>query len=126
MVRITPDPIDPAQIYDLITTKKAGSVVIHYAVVKPMAGVGGTTSYIDYATNGDTETELRDMAGKLAAEFALEDILLIRRTGRLRVGDIISLAAVSSPNSGDAFEACKQAIGRLKKMKTIVKAEVCG
>jgi molybdopterin synthase catalytic subunit len=126
MVIIAPDPIDPAKIYDLITTKNAGSVVIHYAVVKPMAGIGGTTSYIDYATNGDTEAELSDMAAKLTTEFTLEDVLLVRRTGRLRIGDIISLAAVSSPNSGDAFEACKQAISRLKKMKTIVKTEICG
>ncbi|GFE60074.1 molybdenum cofactor biosynthesis protein MoaE [Geobacter sp. AOG2] len=126
MVRISPSPIDPAKIYDLIATTTAGSVVIHYAVVKPQVGIGGTTIYIDYATNGDTEAELRDMAAGLTAEFALEDVLLIRRTGRLRVGDIISLAAVSSPNSGDAFESCKQAISRLKKMKTIVKTEVCG
>ncbi|QEM69373.1 molybdenum cofactor biosynthesis protein MoaE [Geobacter sp. FeAm09] len=126
MVRMTTEPIDPAKIYDLITTTNAGSVVVHYAVVKPMAGVGGTTSYIDYAANGDTEAELRDMAAGLTAEFALEDALLIRRTGRLRVGDIISLAAVSSPNSGDAFEACKEAISRLKKMNTIVKTEICG
>jgi len=126
MVRISPDPIDPAKIYDMIATTNAGSVVIHYAVVKPLSGAGGTTSYIDYAMSGDTEAELADMAARLGTEFTLEDILLIRRTGRLRVGDIISLAAVSSPNSGDAFEACKQAIGQLKKMKTIVKTEVCG
>jgi len=126
MVKISPDPIDPAKIYDLIATTTAGSVVIHYAVVKPQAGVVGTTNYIDYATNGDTEAELRDMAAQLTTEFSLEDVLLTRRTGRLRVGDIISLAAVSSPNSGDAFESCKQAISRLKKMQTIVKTEVCG
>ena len=125
MVRITPDPIDPARVYDLIATSGAGSVVFHFAVVKPLAGIGGTTCSIDYATNGDAEAALRGIANDLAAEFSVEDVLLIRRTGRLGLGEIISLVAASSPSSEDAFKACKQGISRLKNMKTIVKNEIC-
>ena len=49
-----------------------------------------------------------------------------RRTGRLGIGEIISLVAVSSPSSEDAFAACKAGIGQLKKMRKIIKNEVCG
>jgi molybdopterin synthase catalytic subunit len=112
--------------YKLLASSGAGSVVFHYAVVKPMVNADGTTSYIDYATDGDTAAELHDIATKLKTEFTVDDVLLVRRTGRLGLGDIISLVAASSPNSEDAFEACKQGISRLKKMKTIVKNEVCG
>jgi molybdopterin synthase catalytic subunit len=125
MVRISSGPIDPNITYGLITKSTAGSVVFHYAVVKPQEGHGGTTSYIDYAVNGDAEAELRIIADELAAKFSVEDTLLIRRTGRLGLGEIISLVAASFPNSEDAFEACKLGISRLKKMKTIVKNEVC-
>jgi molybdopterin synthase catalytic subunit len=126
MVKISSDPIEPAKVYDLIgCTNGAGSVVLHFAVVKAMAGAGGTTSFIDYSSNDDTEVELNDIAGSLSTEFSVDDVLLIRRTGRLGLGDIISLVAASSPNSEDAFEACKRGISRLKKMKTIVKNEVC-
>lgn len=126
MVKITAEPVDPAKVYDLLARESAGSVVFHYAVVKPMAGVGGTTCYIDFAANGDTEIELQEIANDLKGRFALEDVLLIRRTGRLVVGDIISLVAASSSSSEEAFEACKSGIGRLKKMKTIKKNEVHG
>ena len=127
MVIISPEPIDPAKMYDLLASSGAGSLVFHYAVVKAMAGAGGgTTRYIDYATSGDTEVELNEIAGSLTAEFAIVDVMLIRRTGRLCLGDIISLVAASSPNSEDAFEACKLGICRLKKMKTIIKSEVLG
>jgi molybdopterin synthase catalytic subunit len=119
------EPIDPEMAYGLLAKSSAGSVVVHYAVVKPQEGTTGTTSYIDYATQGDAEEELRIIADGLAATFSLEDTLLIRRTGRLRLGEIISLVAASSPNSEDAFEACKLGISRLKGMKTIVKNEVC-
>jgi len=125
MVKITTEPIDPSQAYGLIAASGAGSVVFHYAVVKPMAGAGGTTSFIDYSSVGNTEDELNHIAVSLSAEFAVEDIVLIRRTGRPGLGEIISLVAASAPNSEDAFAACKTGISRLKKMKTIAKHEVC-
>lgn len=126
MVRITSEPIDPSKVYAMISAQGAGSVVLHFAVVKPQAGEGGTTSYIDYGTRGDAEAELEAIAAELSSTFILTDTLLIRRTGRLGLGEIISLAAASSPNSEDAFAACKQGISRLRKMKSIVKNEVCG
>jgi molybdopterin synthase catalytic subunit len=66
---------------------------------------------------------LEGIAGELETHWKLEDVLLIRRTGCLAVGEIISLVAASSPNSEDAFEACKQGISSLKKMSTITKTE---
>jgi molybdopterin synthase catalytic subunit len=125
MISLISDEIDPATAYTLIDTKGSGSVVFHYAVVKSMAGTDGATSYIDYSANAAAEAELQQIADDLVKAYTLQDILLIRRTGRLVVGDIISLIAASSPASDDAFEACKQGIARLKKMKTIVKHEVC-
>jgi len=112
--------------YEMMSAQGAGSVVLHFAVVKPQAGEGGTTSYIDYGTKGDAEAELQSIAAELSSTFILTDTLLIRRTGRLGLGEIISLAAASSPNSEDAFAACKLGISRLRKMKSIVKNEVCG
>ena len=91
MVIISAEPIDPAKVYDLLARSSAGSVVLHYAVVKPLAGADGTTSYIDYTANADSDAELRGIAAHLASEFSVEDILLIRRTGRLGLGEIISL-----------------------------------
>lgn len=126
MVRISPEPIDPAKMYDLISANSAGSVVLHYAVVKPQELVGGTTCHIDYGTRGDAEAELRVIAAELADKYCIEDTLLVRRTGRLGVGEIISLIAVSSPNSEDAFAASRLGISLFKKMQTIVKHEVCG
>jgi molybdopterin synthase catalytic subunit len=125
MVKITTEPIDPSQVHSMISSRGAGSVVFHYAIVKPMAGAGGTTSFIDYSSSGDTDAELNDIDGSLSAEFDVEDVLLIRRTGRIGLGEIISLVAASSSNSEDAFAACKTGLSRLKKMKTIAKNEVC-
>lgn len=123
MVKLVEEPIDPTSAYQLICSAFSGSVVLHYAVVKKQAGTGKATSSIVYRSQGDSLQELEEIAGELENAWKLEDVLLIRRTGCLGVGEIISLVAASSPNSEDAFEACKQGISRLKMMSTIHKSE---
>jgi molybdopterin synthase catalytic subunit len=125
MVLITTDPIDPHGAYDMIASKSAGSVLFHYAVVKAQEGEGGMTCHIVYAVDGDAEEELRMIAKEIVGSWGVEDILLIRRVGSVGIGEIISLVAVSSPASEDAFAACKFGISRLKKMRCIAKNEVC-
>lgn len=123
MIKLVENAIDPATVYNSICSAMSGSVVLHYAIVKKQAGSGKATATIEYRANGDTIQELEQISGELECRWKLEDVLLIRRTGILHVGDIISLVAASSPNSEDAFEACKQGISRLKKMSTITKTE---
>ena len=124
MVSLTSAPIDPSAAYGLIAKGGSGSVVFHYAVVKEQTASGGRTSCIDYRAKDGAEQEMERIVQELRQRWQVEDLLLIRRTGCLGVGDIISLVAASSPNSEDAFEACKQGISRLKKMSTIEKNEV--
>ena len=123
MIKLVEKPIDPSSVYTSICSAYSGSVVLHFAVVKKQTGSGKSTTSIEYKTQGDTLLEMGDIAGELESRWDLEDVLLIRRTGRLSVGEIISLVAASSPNSEDAFEACKHGISRLKKMSTMHKAE---
>lgn len=124
MVRISSNPINPSEAYDLIGKSCSGSVVFHYAVVKADSGSGRATTCIEYRTDGDTEGELQAISGEIKSKWNVEDVVLIRRTGCLGIGDIISLVAASSPNSEDAFESCKYGIARLKKMETIKKNEM--
>lgn len=121
---ISEKPIDPAAMYDLVAKNGSGSVVFHYAVVKKQQSEEKSTSAIDYQTAGDTVAELKAIVAELKEKWKLEDVLLVRRIGTLRVGDIISLVAASSPNSEDAFASCRHGISRLRKMTSIKKNEI--
>lgn len=123
MVKLVESPIDPSSVHNSICSSFSGSVVFHYAVVKKQAASDKSTTSIEYKAHANTIMELEDIAGELERGWNLEDVLLIRRTGCLGVGEIISLVAASSPNSEDAFEACRFGISRLKKMSTITKTE---
>ncbi|MEI6205714.1 MAG: molybdenum cofactor biosynthesis protein MoaE [Desulfuromonadales bacterium] len=124
MVKLVENPIDPAVVYNSICSAFSGSVVLHYAVVKKQAGSGKATTSIEYRAQGDALLEMEGIVRELERSWNLEDVLMIRRTGRLGVGDIISLVAASSPNSEETFEACKYGLGRLRKMSTIIKNEI--
>jgi len=124
VVKISNDPINPSEMYGLIGKKISGSIVLHYAVVKENNAPGRPTSCIGYRADGDPEEELAGIAAELKERWNLEDVLLVRRTGCLAVGEIISLVAASSPSSEDAFEACRHGISRLKRMATIKKQEM--
>jgi molybdopterin synthase catalytic subunit len=122
MIRVTENSIEPNQIYDTLETSGGGSVLCHYAVVRGRTGDQQTTS-ICFERAGDLEAELRDLEAGLKAQWALDDVLLIRRLGVVGPGDIISLVAVCAPRSPDAFESCRRGIEQLKKMKAIRKKE---
>jgi molybdopterin synthase catalytic subunit len=118
-------PIDLAQIYDLIKKDTAGSVVLHFAIVRG-SSESKITSSIEFQAAGDikdVERELRAISAEIHRKWQVEDVVIVRILGRLNIGDIISVVGVSSPHREEAFEACRYGIDRLKGMVTVVKKE---
>jgi molybdopterin synthase catalytic subunit len=122
MIIVTKNPVKPETIYERIRKSKAGSVLLHYAVVKSQAGEKASAG-IHIEKAGDMEKELSAISADIQQRWNIEDVFLVRRIGTLDIGDIISLIAVSSPSSNDAFDACRHGLERLKKMKSLRKTE---
>ncbi len=122
---ISNNPIDPSKVYELVRKDSSGSVVFHFAVVRETTANKRTKS-IEFHPNGDLEQELAMTSEEIQRRWELEDVLIIRRLGRLNIGDIISLVAVSSPHREEAFNACSYGVDRLKKMATVIKKETTG
>lgn len=123
MEYVTDSPIRPEEMYAKIGRTKSGSVLLHYAVVRERTGEKVTTG-IRFERVGDAEAELSVIAGEIRGKWEIDDVLLVRRTGELGVGDVIALMAVSCPRSKDAFEACQYGVSRLKKMTALKKSEL--
>jgi len=124
MVQIVNEPIDPQQCFLQLQRQSAGSVLFHYAVVKADGGTGRVSCAVDYQAVPETQDELEEIATALKARWPLEGVLLQRRSGRLAVGEIISLVAVAAEASADSFAACQMGLDLLKRMQTIRKQEV--
>jgi molybdopterin synthase catalytic subunit len=123
MIEVTERPIEPRTVYERISHEGSGSVVVHFGVVKPVVA-GRATRGIRFAPKPGLEDEIRAIEAKLRANWAVTDVLLIRRIGEVSIGDIILAAAVSAPERGPAFEACREAVESFKKLKCVQKEEL--
>ncbi|RJP69702.1 MAG: molybdenum cofactor biosynthesis protein MoaE [Candidatus Abyssobacteria bacterium SURF_17] len=123
MIEITDKALDPRAVYDRLSHEAAGSVVVHIGVVKPVAQ-GRRTRGIRFAPKGDLAGELRSMEADLRSKWKLTDALLFRRVGELAVGDIILISAVSAPDREAAFDACREAVERFKRLECMQKQEL--
>ncbi|MHC4916751.1 MAG: molybdenum cofactor biosynthesis protein MoaE [Planctomycetota bacterium] len=122
MEYVTDSPIRPDDVYAQIGKDKSGSVLLHYAIVRQRTGDQVTTG-IEFRAEGDAAAELAGIADEIRGKWDVDDVVLARRVGKLGIGDVIGLVAVSCPRSKDVFEASQFAVGRLKQMKTIQKTE---
>ncbi|GAB0058915.1 hypothetical protein SIID45300_03275 [Candidatus Magnetaquicoccaceae bacterium FCR-1] len=102
--------------------------------------VGGVVSFVgtvrDY-TSGDrvvamelehypgmTEAELARIEAAARARFAIEELLVVHRVGRLGVADNIVLVVAAARHRADAFDACRYMIDHLKLYATFWKKEI--
>lgn len=123
MVTVTEIALDLGTLFERLRKQNTGSAVFHYAVVRGLAGEKHTSG-IRFERNGDMESELSDIETEIKNRWEIDDVLLARRIGLLQVGDLISLVAVSSPASNDAFEACQYGLVKIRRMLSLKKTEL--
>lgn len=123
MIELTEKPIEPASVYERLSRDGAGSVVVHFGVVKPVVSDRRTRG-IRFAAQGDLLDEIQSIEAELRNKWGVTGVLLIRRVGELSIGEIILVAAVAAPDREAAFAACRDAVERFKKLKRVQKEEL--
>ena len=124
MIGLTKEAISPELVLDSLKTGKSGSVVLHVGIVRP-SSEGKKVISIEYQANSDeAEAELSQIANEIRAALEIEDIALCRRLGKLDLGGVILVAAVSAPHRKEAFDACQHAVEQMRNMASIKKREI--
>lgn len=72
---------------------------------------------------GMSERELEKIARQAVARWALDDLLIIHRTGQLQPADPIVLVAAWSAHRKEAFESCRHIMETLKSSVPFWKKE---
>ncbi|MFX1297167.1 MAG: molybdenum cofactor biosynthesis protein MoaE, partial [Promethearchaeota archaeon] len=67
---------------------------------------------------------LLELVDKAKSQFEINNVYIIHRTGKLKVGDKIVCIAISAAHRKDAFKACEWLINELKKIVPIWKKEI--
>lgn len=125
MVKIT-DIITESDILDLygkVKRDKAGAVVIFVGTVRDQTNDKQVIS-IEYECYKEmAEAQLLKIADLAESKWSLSAIRIVHRYGRLSVGDISVIIAVSSHHRDAAYEASKYVIDEIKKYVPIWKRE---
>ena len=123
LVRIVHERIVPHDIIPPLEKPEDGALVIFDGVARNHTR-GRKTLYLDYeAYEPMALQELRRLAAEALANFAIRNLALVHRVGRIEIGESSVLIAVYSAHRGAAFDACRWLIDTLKKRVPIWKKE---
>jgi molybdopterin synthase catalytic subunit len=123
MVQLTKDSIDYRALTEQVRRPGCGAVVAFLGTVRDLTD-GKITVALDYeAYPGMAEKKMAEIEHDTRERWPVGDLAMIHRLGHLEVGDVSVAVAVSCPHRGQAFEACRYAIDRLKELVPIWKKE---
>lgn len=122
--QIVPGVLDPARLTAAVGHAGAGAIVIFLGTVRDHAD-GHVTEALTYEAYEDlANREMARIVTEIAARSPGVRLAAQHRTGNLAVGETAVVVAASAPHRGEAFEACREAIDRIKREVPIWKQEV--
>lgn len=122
-LHVSAEPLSEPEVAAVIEAPGCGAIVTFVGRVRDRAR-GRAVQGIEYEAYDEMALDvLRAIAAEARAKFAIADIAIHHRTGRLAVGDASVVVAVAAEHRGAAFDACRYAIDELKKRAPIWKKE---
>jgi molybdopterin synthase catalytic subunit len=122
LISIQTEDFSPEEIMNAMKAPEAGAIVSFLGVVREDPAV---TSGLDVETYEEMALEkLTEVAEGARERFEIEEISIVHRVGKLRIGENIAFIAVSSVHRSSAFAAARWAIDELKKGVPLWKKEV--
>ncbi len=123
-VGVTPDPLDVRRIAESLRTPSDGAVLTFEGIVRDN-NLGRHVLFLEYEAYPEmAEGVLRKIGRETLEDFDIGSIALWHRTGRLEIGETSLVVAVASPHRRAAFDACREAVEKVKALAPVWKREV--
>ena len=122
--RLTYDVLDVSAVYEIADDACNGAVVLMSGMVRNQTG-GRAVDYLDYQAYESMALQVfQNISDRCHQKFPdITEVVIHHRLGKLKIGEISVLVAISSPHRAEAFEACRYAIDSLKTDAPIWKKE---
>ena len=122
--RLTDEPIDPAAVIREVSDPHAGGIATFIGTTR-VESRGRTVHYLDYEAYGEmAERVMAEIADELKRKHELCEVAITHRIGRVDIGELSVVIAVSAPHRAAALAACREAIDTLKQTIPLWKKEV--
>jgi molybdopterin synthase catalytic subunit len=123
LVNVSELPLNVAAHERAVTRTSAGAHVVFCGVVRDVDH-GRRVVELEYEAHPTAEQVLRDVAGQFAALPSIDGLAVSHRIGRLVVGDVALVAAVSSMHRREAFDVCARLVDEVKHRLPVWKRQV--
>jgi molybdopterin synthase catalytic subunit len=120
---VTEEPLDVAAHLAAVRQPGAGAEVFFAGVVRDHDG-GRTVRELEYLAYPSAQEVLTEVVAEFAADPQVHAISVSHRVGRLVVGDVALVAAVSCPHRGEAFAICARLVDEVKHRLPVWKRQV--
>ena len=122
-IRVTADPLDPAEAIASVADPAAGGTCVFLGTVRDHSDAGSVTGLTYEAWRELALSRLEELGEELFSTWPLRRVSLWHRTGDLAIGQTSVIVACSAAHRAEAFEACRRGIERLKDDVPIWKKE---
>ncbi len=120
---LTEEVIDTAELLRRVKAPADGAVVTFEGIVRDHTGER-RTRYLEYeAYQPMALKKMREVSTEIHQRFEVDRVAIVHRLRRLEIGETSVAIVVAAGHRGPAFEACRYAIDRLKKIVPIWKKE---
>ena len=123
MIEITKNPILPERVIDKVKNNSSGCAVTYVGLIRD-SSQGKPILSVEYQdAKGNAETTLQEIASEARQKWQIENIAISHRIGKLKVGEINLVVAVTSAHRSEGFAACQYAIDQFKQRLPTKKVE---
>ena len=123
--QVSPNPISSDEVIAQLADPAVGGIATFVGVVRGVTGEQKTL-YLEYeAYPAMAEQTLAQVGQEVQDRWPeIRQVIVVHRTGRLEIGDIAIVIAISASHRHQVFDALHYAIDRIKKIVPIWKKEV--
>lgn len=123
MIEVTQEPIQVQSVIARATKSTGGAVVTFVGTVRNNSE-GKQVLYLEYEAYPEmAKKKLQEIAAEIKGKWQLEEVAITHRLGRMEIGEISVVIAVSAAHRFPAFQACEYTINRIKEIVPIWKKE---
>ena len=121
--RITRNPIDATKVLESVMDEEAGGTVLFIGTIRNRTD-GRKVKGLEYEVYRKmAKREIGKLEEEIRKRWPIKSIRMAHREGKLKVGEVSVAVAVSAEHRGEAFDAARYAIDRIKESFPIWKRE---
>jgi molybdopterin synthase catalytic subunit len=113
LLDIRDEPLSADECLRFVADPSAGGVDLFLGAVRDDDG-GREVTALEYSAHPTALEQLGQIAREVAAGVPVVAVAALHRVGMLAIGDPAVIVAVSAVHRGEAFDACRLLIDRLK------------